>query len=358
MSQYDASNDRLGILHGMTMGENSKTASDLPPRNHRKSTSRSSKHRERRSSPATSTENPGESAEGGSGDGPRKTKFRFKKKHRHRDGDADERRSSKRHKQSHGSYHQPLQDDPTQYDDTYIPNAASWKYAEDQEAAFRESLFDAMADDEGAAFWESVYGQPMHVYERPTKEDPKGLLESMTDEEYAQYVREKMWEKSHQHIIEERERRAKAKEQDRKRAEEEQAAWAEEERRQRRRETESRQQQAVDKARQRWKKYLALWKEQMEAGDADRIPWPVISGRRADVSREAVEEFVKGAPLPDEKDETVEMVEMLKAERVRWHPDKAQQRWGKDGGLDEPRMRAITVCFQTIDRLHSEYKSR
>ena len=52
---------------------------------------------------------------------------------------------------------------------------ASWNQAKDPEAAFRESLFDAMADDEGAAFWEGVYGQPIHVYERPAVSDSRGF---------------------------------------------------------------------------------------------------------------------------------------------------------------------------------------
>ncbi|CAI4217990.1 unnamed protein product [Parascedosporium putredinis] len=64
----------------------------------------------------------------------------------------------------------------------------------DPEAAFRESLFDAMADDEGAAYWEGVYGQPIHVYSNE-RDGPQGELERMTDDEYAAYVRQKMWEK-------------------------------------------------------------------------------------------------------------------------------------------------------------------
>ncbi|TGZ84006.1 hypothetical protein EX30DRAFT_96594 [Ascodesmis nigricans] len=365
MSRYEASNERLRMLHGMTMGEQT---SQTPPQEssstrrkspHRRKSSR--EHREQRSSPPTTT-----SAGLDASTVPKKTKFRFKKKHRRREKDSDEHddhrsrhhHSSKRHKHSHTSYHEPLNDDPTQYDDTYIPNAASWRYAEDQDAAFRESLFDAMADDEGAAFWETIYGQPIHVYERPMREDPKGHLEAMTDDEYAQYVREKMWEKSHQHIIEERERRAKAKEKERQRAKEEQAAWEEEDRRRRRKEAEARHKKVVDKVRERWKKYLDAWKEQMEAGDAEQIPWPVVSGKRGDVTKEVVEEFMIGAPLPGEREDKIEMLELLKAERVRWHPDKAQQRWGKDGGLDDARMKAITVCFQTIDRLHSEWRSK
>jgi hypothetical protein len=62
--------------------------------------------------------------------------------------------------------------------------------------AFRESLFDALGDDEGAAFWQGVYGQPIHNYPDTYEDEETGELERMTEEEYAQFVRRKMWEKS------------------------------------------------------------------------------------------------------------------------------------------------------------------
>ncbi|KAJ8120335.1 hypothetical protein ONZ43_g2935 [Nemania bipapillata] len=78
----------------------------------------------------------------------------------------------------------------------------------DPDAAFRESLFDAMADDEGAAYWEGVYGQPIHTYSREERRvGPEGELERMDDDEYAAFVRQKMWEKTHQGLLEERARR-------------------------------------------------------------------------------------------------------------------------------------------------------
>jgi len=80
----------------------------------------------------------------------------------------------------------------------------------DSEAAFRESLFDAMADDEGADYWSSIYGQPIHTYPNTYLSPETGRLEKMTDEEYTEFVRTKMWEKTHQHVLEERARREAA----------------------------------------------------------------------------------------------------------------------------------------------------
>ena len=57
----------------------------------------------------------------------------------------------------------------------------------DPETAFRESLFDALADDEGAAYWEGVYGQPIHIY-GSQKPGPDGELERMDDDEYAAFA--------------------------------------------------------------------------------------------------------------------------------------------------------------------------
>ncbi|KAG5917451.1 hypothetical protein E4U42_007243 [Claviceps africana] len=90
----------------------------------------------------------------------------------------------------------------------------------DPEAAFRESLFDAMADDEGASYWESVYGQPIHVY-ASEKVGPTGELEQMTEEEYAAHVRQRMWEKTHAGLLEQR---AKQDERRKQKQEEEQRA--------------------------------------------------------------------------------------------------------------------------------------
>jgi len=45
-------------------------------------------------------------------------------------------------------------------------------------------------------------------------------------------------------------------------------------------------------------------------------------------------------------------VKVLKAERVRWHPDKVQQRFG--GAVDEGTMKLVTGVFQVVDAVFEE----
>lgn len=326
MSRPDFTNERLGILHGITINMTQE-----PTESQLESKRRRSSHSPEREDDDKASSEP-----------PKTTRFRFKKKKRSRRPEKDDRNSSSKRRRHRRDYHAPLDDDPDQYDDSYIPNAGAWNQAADPDAAFRESLFDAMADDEGAAFWEGVYGQPIHVYERPEVRDERGELERMTDEVYARYVREKMWEKSHQHITEERERRERRREQRKQEEKEEQREW---ERRDRKRKIKekSRQEQSVQwTMRKRWQKYAQHW--ETPAADSSNICWPVASGRTNDVTKESVEAFILAHPA----EQTLQ--DVLKAERIRWHPDKAQQRWGREA-LTDVEMKAITTVFQTIDAL-------
>lgn len=260
-------------------------------------------------------------------------------------------------------------DDPTLYDDTYLPNSRSSAYL-DPDTAFRESLFDALADDEGAAFWEGVYGQPIHTYSS-LKTGPEGELDRMTDEEYTAYVRARMYEKSHQHIIEERERR----EQERKRRERSKQETERLERERRGFEKEiaeslKRGEERRDRKRwnTRWESYLRAWQrlndsrreeidgsskeQQRKLPIRDRIPWPVESGKISDINKDSVETFFRSAP-PD-------LPSALKTERVRWHPDKIQQKLGgsNKGPLDDRTMKAVTAVFQIVDRMWVQERSK
>jgi len=69
------------------------------------------------------------------------------------------------------------------------------------------------------------------------------------------------------------------------------------------------------------------------------------------VEAEAVRAFfVNGIGL-DEVGEK-EFAARLKEERVRWHPDKVQQRLG--GKVDEKVMRDVTAIFQAVDALWND----
>lgn len=250
-------------------------------------------------------------------------------------------------------------------------------------AAFRESLFDAMGDDEGAAYWESVYGQPIHNYAVPSVERPGGELEQMNDEEYAAYVRARMWARTREGMLEQQEQQ---REQRRKQKERERKTSPGSERKAFQRVVYENMRQTQERKLRRqwegvWVKYLSSWTEiETEKNASTSEPttmttagaeaeakaesttkpalqplrnllfWPVLSGKRCDVTPEAVKEFMMHAPA-----ETLPVI--LKTERVRWHPDKMQQRYSVLG-IDEVVLRSVTQVFQIIDQMWSEQRER
>lgn len=295
---------------------------------------------------------------------PKPSKIRFKSKEPTEPQDPDNSEScprkhsnSSRHRRHH--HHRSKRRHSLPSERSLSPNTA-----------FRESLFDAMADDEGAAFWEGVYGQPIHTYS-PHMKTAEGELEKMTDEAYVAYVRRKMWERSHEYIVEERKRREQQRNRKRKREAEgkewergvEQALRRGEERRR------------TGKWKLCWMAYVRGW-ERLQEGQAplsekdstalrERISWPVESGSWKDVQPEQVERFFKHAPQPTTSggdavgDQVVplDLAALLKVERVRWHPDKMQQRFRGQGiELDEKTLKIVTAVFQVIDRMWSEVR--
>lgn len=355
MPQSEFSDARLGILHGITIEEPSRRKDESREKSKKKDSVRST-------SVCDDHERP-ESSRGATKEA-RTTRFRFKKQKHSSDSPQGKKRrhtkessnhSSSKRRRGHGEYHEQLKDDPAEYDDTYIPNTASWRYRADADVAFRESLFDAMADDEGAAFWEGVYGQPIHIYGRPDVETGNGL-EEMNDEEYAEHVRKKMWERSHQHIHEERQKRTLRQQREKEKEKQAAAQWEREQRKLKMKEKLLREHTKKKDLRKRWEQYVEYWdtsRRQKQSAAAEDIPWPVLTGKARDVTKDAVEEFLYAAlnGLGDGS------MDILKRERIRWHPDKAQQRWGIEA-LTDMEMRAITTVFQTIDALWNEYRNK
>lgn len=231
----------------------------------------------------------------------------------------------------------------------------------DPETAFRESLFDAMADDEGAAYWEAIYGQPVHVYPREAANPATGELERMTEDEYAAHVRQKMWEKTHAGLLEERARRRAAREA-RARREREREAEADEERRVRREVERSLRRGDERRRRREWtgrfREYADAWEGWAGGGGPEGIPWPTRSGRGRDVGdeEEVRRFFVRGLDLEALGER--EFAARLKEQRVRWHPDKMQQRLGGKEKVDERVMKDVTAVFQVIDTLYDDIRSK
>lgn len=330
----------------------------------------------------------------------RSTRLRFK--------DGDQKRRKRKHelrRDHHGRIDKRKNHEyPTRPGEMYEaahpfprePTAPDGPDAASGDAAFRDSLFDALADDEGAHYWESVYSQPIHVYARPTKSTPQGELEHMNDEEYAAYVKTKMWEKKHpEEMIErersERKRRQEEEERTRRREEfirrKEQAAWERAEKRGARRyavsDNEDGEEQHeyhfageansapdVPTYRPKRKEYEDAWAQYLSAWDmlklelldertatsanskpaSQRIPWPVLTSKP--VIKANIEAFIRHAPWDADKSR----LQMLKLERVRWHPDKVQQRFA--GAVDEGTMKLVTGVFQVMDALYEEERAK
>lgn len=293
------------------------------------------------------------------------SRFRFKSAKRKPERERGHDRERHRHHHHRSKRHKSeAPDDPALYDDTHLPNTQSEQFL-DPDALFRESLFDAMADDEGAQFWEGVYGQPIPKID-PVKENPQtGKLEAMTEEEYAAHIRAEMYKKTHQHLLEEKERKDRMKR--------ESARMAEEARRQERESEAFRRQveESLKRGRERkdkaeraqgwskkWADYQALWDAFKTDTTGDpKIPWPVWSGKQDDLGKEEIEEFFLNGPTAGNPDQ-VALMKVLKTERVRWHPDKIQQKLGGHGGVEEAKMQGVTSVFQIIDRMWNENKSR
>jgi hypothetical protein len=185
----------------------------------------------------------------------------------------------------------------------------------------------------------------------------------MTEEEYADYVRTKMWEKSHQHIVEEREAKERARQQ--RKAQKSQFNEDLEQEEAEREDMRRRMEESLRRGEQRkkskeidaaWETYTKKWDilknapnmaERTDLEVRDLVPWPVLSGKAKQVSKEEIECFLRSSKVWRE-----DSVALLKAERVRWHPDKMQQRFGQH--IDADTMKLVTAVFQVIDRLWND----
>lgn len=283
-----------------------------------------------------------------------------KRRARDKEGDAQGRKSASR-----SSRGRDLTDS--------APDAPPEPSGLDDDSIFREALFDALADASGAEYWERLYGQPIHVYPRPTKIDPEtGAMEPLSDHEYVAYVRRKMWEKTHEGYLEsqkemaEEMRRKKREEDERQEARFRQDEADERHRAEERRKAKERRrlQEEIDRtlrrAEDRRKKktessafadYIARWRAW--DGEQETIPWPTETGTPEGITEKSVRSFfLRGLDLKALGTKTFNA--QLKEHRVRWHPDKMEQKMGGRTKVDEIIMADITMTFQVIDTLYND----
>lgn len=319
--------------------------------------------------------------ENGTSDRQRSGRFRFKAT-KDEDGQNQSGLSSrKRHSREHGSPHRSSKRRRSMRhkDSSHIYEHSTDRLSKEQ--AFRESLFDALGDDEGANFWEGVYGQPIHQYPDTYQNEDTGELERMSEDEYAQFVRRKMWEKSWEGIEAQKREKAQQREEQRQRLKEERSkhgterprGFAEDSFDTQIEASLRRGQKRKDKKRwqELWRGYLKQWTE-LQALARDRpqhgpgveqlflrnkIAWPVESGKRGDIDRDEIERFVRqGASSLESDDGTTNgFADIIKTERVRWHPDKIQQRYGFMD-IDDGTLKGVTAVFQSFDAIWNEIR--
>ena len=192
------------------------------------------------------------------------------------------------------------------------------------------------------SYWEGVYGQPLHIYPK-TKPGPHGTWVEMPDDEHVELVRPEVYKRTRERAREQQQARKRMKHvQEEKHTRQDEERTGQDEERARREEQEARARREADEVhrrharRQRAERAKASWKEYTQRWDdlkdqhstlahlnaRELIPWPVDSGRSSDVSEREIIRFFRGSTAWE-----YNATALLKMERVRWHPDKMQQRF-------------------------------
>ena len=113
-----------------------------------------------------------------------------------------------------------------------------------------------------------------------------------------------------------------------------------------------------------WESYSSRWNTLYELAKAmsnakanarktlldNVLLWPVESGRLADVTEGNIMTFLQKAPLGLDPSLHVHWLTVLKTERIRWHPDKIQQRYGRLG-IDGKTLAGVTAVAQAMNKL-------
>lgn len=237
----------------------------------------------------------------------------------------------------------------------------------DPDTAFRESVLDALSDADGATYWQRVYGVDLSTIPRTKTDRVTGATERTTDDERVAYARRMIFESQKGPQIKEQERRRRKMDESRRHAEESRST--EKERRERKErvraaEAHRRMQEEIERSLRRgeerrkrtemktkFEEYSKRWSEWN--GEQTTIPWPTLTGKRRGITERDIRSFlVRGLELKNVG--AKEFLARLKEQRVRWHPDKMQQKMGGKDNVDKTVMEDITMIFQVIDTLYDD----
>ncbi|KAG8743447.1 hypothetical protein FRC10_012026 [Ceratobasidium sp. 414] len=268
----------------------------------------------------------------------------------HSDDDSHSERKHKRKRSRSPSRkkgrHSPLPFNEPELEEGWVPPPTSSKFdtealrAEIEERRFREKLFDAMGDDAGLDGTEAHYNDYAFVPPRwrdpgqPSTKLAGDTLSNMDDEQYAEWVREGMWRRTHRAEVEAQERaeeeKKRRKEKERARRKESRKMEREAEERRARRQQVKDQQHVVDA----WIAYDTRWAqlraEQAQPGELafTDLPWPSYPPPKLPLSPEALSKQAISAFLLS----PLHSIGKPRRQRLRealllYHPDRFVAKW-------------------------------
>ena len=213
---------------------------------------------------------------------------------------------------------------------------------EAEEAHFRSKLFNMMEDDERLDALEASFNSHAHIPHRwgspgecssATKEADADI-NTMTDEEYAEWIRRGMWRRTHREEIEAEERKQGEKKRRKEMERAARKAYQEEQRQKEMRRATRRAEKEAESRRDAWVTYQSSWsKLQARAATAlDRygaepplltfssIPWPVFTYPEAPevLTKEAISQFLFSSDHSLDKSHKQRIRDALLA----YHPDR------------------------------------
>ncbi|KAG9243820.1 hypothetical protein BJ878DRAFT_422755 [Calycina marina] len=265
------------------------------------------------------------------------------------------------------------------------PNKAKKLYEREPEYIFHEDLRYALNDPDGALEWEAKYGVPFHKVHQ-TKQAANGMV-NLSYDELVRGAKALIWAHTPEALAAERTRRDECKKMEKQKRQEAIAEKMRSKEVQKKREMERKKQEELDarieeslrrggerraartwqgrwrlarSSAEKWDIYIAAWNANT-SGKAqlgmDDIPWPVSSGRFEDLNKESVKGFLSRAPRDKmwggERPLLKEIISLVKAERIRWHPDTVQRHFGGQG-VDIEVLKAVNEVSSLINEVWSD----